>query len=136
MTEEFKKKWTAALRSGEYKQGVGCLHNRTKQQFCCIGVGCDLIDPKAWCITAISGGDDELCGFVNYGEVLSTGAIPTQKWLANHAMARGLHAVFENEHIITDLVKMNDHGYTFAEIANHIDQHIVTTTGEDNDKGT
>lgn len=37
---EFKAKWTAALRSGEYKQGRHALMDKDKNEctFCCIGV--------------------------------------------------------------------------------------------------
>lgn len=34
------KKWVAALRSGEYKQGLAAL--RIGDTFCCLGVACDL----------------------------------------------------------------------------------------------
>lgn len=40
MKPEIKAQWVAALRSGEYKQGERRL--RTKDQFCCLGVLCDL----------------------------------------------------------------------------------------------
>jgi hypothetical protein len=44
---EFKKKWVAALRSGEYEQGVGKLRS-LDNKFCCLGVACDLVDPTQW----------------------------------------------------------------------------------------
>lgn len=34
------EKWTAALRSGKYKKGVGYLH--LDDNYCCLGVACDL----------------------------------------------------------------------------------------------
>ena len=40
MNPEIKAQWVAALRSGEYKQGVGYLHR--DDTFCCLGVLCDL----------------------------------------------------------------------------------------------
>lgn len=46
MNKEFIKKWIAALRSGEYKQTISCLHDANG--FCCYGVACDLEDPNAW----------------------------------------------------------------------------------------
>lgn len=36
MDQELKAKWTAALRSGEYKQGAGRLRRDTG--YCCLGV--------------------------------------------------------------------------------------------------
>lgn len=41
MNPEFKTRWIAALRSGEYEQGAGWL--RSGDRFCCLGVACDLI---------------------------------------------------------------------------------------------
>ena len=46
MDKKIKKKWLKALRSGKYKQGMGTL--RIEDRFCCLGVLCDLLDPKKW----------------------------------------------------------------------------------------
>lgn len=44
---ELKKKWLKALRSGEYQQGTNYL--RTDQdEFCCLGVLCDIKDKGGW----------------------------------------------------------------------------------------
>lgn len=40
MNPEIKAQWIAALRSGEYEQGIGALHCEGK--FCCLGVLCDV----------------------------------------------------------------------------------------------
>jgi hypothetical protein len=48
---EFKSKWVSALRSGNYSQAHGALKSEglsSSAAFCCLGVGCDLIDPDAW----------------------------------------------------------------------------------------
>ena len=50
INQEFKKKWIAALLSGEYEQGVGLLRNEDNK-FCCLGVACNLIDPTKWIYT-------------------------------------------------------------------------------------
>lgn len=41
MNTEIKIKWIEALRSGEYKQGIGMLKNN-RGSYCCLGVLCDL----------------------------------------------------------------------------------------------
>lgn len=46
LNPEFKAKWLEALRSGKYKQGLNLL--RKGDEFCCMGVACDLIDPSGW----------------------------------------------------------------------------------------
>lgn len=35
---EFKAKWIAALRSGEYTQGIANLYTDESDSFCCLGV--------------------------------------------------------------------------------------------------
>ena len=49
---EFKVKWLAALRSGEYRQTSGALRCVEEREvlvgFCCLGVGCDVLDPTGW----------------------------------------------------------------------------------------
>lgn len=40
LPEDFKKKWVAALRSGEYKQGKGTLYRENNDTHCCLGVAC------------------------------------------------------------------------------------------------
>lgn len=50
MKIELKEKWLAALRSGKYVQGHRQLKNtnNTVPSYCCLGVLCDVIDPKGW----------------------------------------------------------------------------------------
>lgn len=42
MNTEIRARWTAALRSGRYRQGTTAL--RTGDEFCCLGVLCDLAE--------------------------------------------------------------------------------------------
>lgn len=52
MNKEWKDKWVAALRSGEYKQGIEALRYTSHapgnlfedvKAYCCLGVLCDLV---------------------------------------------------------------------------------------------
>jgi len=47
MNLEIKQKWLEALRSGRYAQGQGILRN-TNNEYCCLGVLCDLVAPLDW----------------------------------------------------------------------------------------
>jgi hypothetical protein len=38
MKQVTREQWTAALRSGEYKQGTGFLYNEKDDTYCCLGV--------------------------------------------------------------------------------------------------
>lgn len=40
---EFMARWAAALRSGEYQQGFGTLHDSERDLHCVLGVACDLL---------------------------------------------------------------------------------------------
>lgn len=46
MNTLWKNRWIEALRSGRYKQGHGVL--RQGDEFCCLGVICDLCAPSEW----------------------------------------------------------------------------------------
>lgn len=51
MDRELRDKWVAALRSGEYKQGLNQLRGKDEDgtdTFCCLGVLCDVVDPNGW----------------------------------------------------------------------------------------
>ena len=46
MKRDIRDQWIAALRSGEYKQGNGVLHQVSKdgaESFCCLGVLCRVL---------------------------------------------------------------------------------------------
>ncbi len=43
--------WVEALRSGRYRQSRGALRkslSTTEDQWCCLGVLCDIVDPSGW----------------------------------------------------------------------------------------
>lgn len=65
MNPEVKKLWLEALRSGEYKQGGGWLHNTVGgDRYCCLGVLCALaMKHEAPGVTCIADGAQ-----VRYGE--------------------------------------------------------------------
>lgn len=42
MDQIIKDQWVAALRSGQFKQGTHVLHNPNKNEYCCLGVLCEL----------------------------------------------------------------------------------------------
>jgi hypothetical protein len=43
MDAQLKAKWVEALRSGEYKQAKGKLHDTKNDAFCCLGVLCKVM---------------------------------------------------------------------------------------------
>jgi hypothetical protein len=111
MNKVIKKKWLKALRSKEYKQGYSQL--RTKDnRYCCLGVLCDILPGNEWAREYLSNG------------VIYRSAIPGHK-----SMAIYLHdSLLEQLNLLvveqSDLIQLNDAGYTFEEIANVIEEHL------------
>ena len=69
MKRDIRDQWIAALRSGEYKQGNGVLHQVSKdgaERFCCLGVLCRVL--KETPSPVQKNGDvlyDNLCGILS-----------------------------------------------------------------------
>lgn len=101
MYDEWKAKWVAALRSGEYKQISGQLRNAAGH--CCLGVLCDISGAGGWSDNNYIAADDERSGSLPFG-VLDLTDIS-----------------FADERRLAD---MNDSGATFAEIADYIEKSL------------
>ena len=99
MNKSIKKKWVAALRSGEYQQGQGLMCHEGK--YCCLGVLCDIL-PKP----AKKG--------VSYLE---------QPW---HNMPKPsvLESIGISSGSADELVRMNDGGNSFKIISRYIGRHL------------
>ncbi len=109
MNPEIKQKWIDALRSGRYKQSRYALRSvgSNDKSYCCLGVLCDIIDPKGWV-----GSNYQM--FYYNGEIV-------MNYLPQTLM--------ENLEIQTsnmgELVKLNDsNSYNFNEIANYIETNL------------
>jgi hypothetical protein len=42
MNQEIAQKWAETLKSGAYQQGRGALRRQKEEQYCCLGVLCDM----------------------------------------------------------------------------------------------
>lgn len=93
----FKRKWVRALRSNKYAQGTGQLRERALDEYCCLGVACDLVGAR----THING--------IPLG--YSSSRLLPPELRINHETA---------EH----LSNMNDSGKSFAQIANWIEKNL------------
>lgn len=107
MIKEYKEKWVAALRSGQYQQGRGVLRiNGPTGQYCCLGVLCDVMEKEGngrWFTGDI---------FAFGGDAMS-GYLPVQL----------LRLVQLDEHLETRLAVLNDKGQSFEDIAQYIEEH-------------
>jgi hypothetical protein len=108
---EFKKKWVAALRSGEYKQTKGKLCGETEGVFgyCCLGVG--------YVVAKGINPFNTSSGYIN-GNKIDTEGIP-QILIGDGHQDSG----FGHQHRL-ELTKMNDSGKSFSEIADYIEANL------------
>jgi len=107
MKAGIKKRWISALRSGKYKQGTGQLRD-AQNNFCCLGVLCDVQGRHWWKPEGT-------------GE-WTIGVGDQQDWLGpnNEKLIRDIGG-YEHR---TKLIKMNDSGKSFEQIARYIEQHL------------
>ena len=106
MKSDIAKGWARALRGGEYEQGKSQLRN--KDEFCCLGVLCDLFSQET--------GEK----WENDGCMACSFALPDEvrTWAEIHS-SRG---VFGNgQHCLSS---MNDRGDSFADIADTIEANV------------
>jgi hypothetical protein len=107
MKQEWKDKWTAALRSGEYKQGRGKLRN-FDNTYCCLGVLCDIVRPGKW-----------KEGVRSYLTIDDDGYQLTSQWLTSDIIETTGFEPF-NQGM---LANMNDRGIPFNQIADFIEEN-------------
>lgn len=131
MDQEKKAVWVAALRSGDYTQGKSVLHRKVegRDQFCCLGVLCDLAAkagvvasantrPRCECescqgnvIQVYDGHDDFLPPVVYQWAGLPNGNPSTSVEL-------------DDPDVPSTLSYLNDNGKTFEEIAAIIEREF------------
>ena len=109
LPKAFKKKWIAALRSGDYKQGMGTLYDFTDDRYCCLGVA------------GIVGGLKQ--------KEISKADILNGVELGFDPVKRGVPEVIcgrNNNPIVSKLIDMNDAqlGFDFNGIANWIEENL------------
>jgi hypothetical protein len=121
MDAQLKAKWIEALRSGEYRQAQGSLHDQDNGGYCCLGVLCKVMGAEFGSVgddadqsydyvphigrRVLSAGEDEELGADVLGEI----GIPDQK----------------------PLIQMNDGNtdlgiaqHSFSEIADYIEKNL------------
>lgn len=121
MNREIRDQWTAALRSGEYRQGTGVLHRKGQDfdTFCCLGVLCD-VAAKAGVIEATLHEYDGLSEPVYYYD-RHEAFLPKKVMEWAGITENSPHAVTEDH----TLVYLNDErALSFSEIADVIEANF------------
>lgn len=128
MNPEIKTQWLEALRSGEYQQGHMALRN-TSNQFCCLGVLCDL-----YAKAHPEESTDMLWSLKDTGTLYWFGGddgIPPAKireWAGLPSQNPVILVKTADEHIASspcvNISDLNDNGMSFADIANYIEEQL------------
>jgi hypothetical protein len=138
MKIDIAKQWVDALKSGTYQQGQGKLHATDINgacMYCCLGVLCDLYmqqnpdeldvkvvtrksDVNLQHTQMLSIGDDSITVYDNDSLVLP---LRVREWAGMHdALGRFTNA----SHAQDSLAELNDHGMSFAKLADVIEVHV------------
>jgi hypothetical protein len=113
--KEVKDKWLTALRGGEYEQGPGTL--RRGDEFCCLGVLCDLAAKEGVVTTRVGTSD-----WFSYGANDDASYLPreVQDWAD---LPRNPHITKDGGERLS-LAYFNDVGQSFDAIAALIEEHL------------
>ena len=143
MKRDIAEKWVAALRSGEYRQGVGLLQAPNTKEFCCLGVLCELAikdgvpvrreaadDSVKYVCDPIEDPFDSLSKHLCYSATRLVREVVV--WAGMNSSHGGNlpedsypdpRYDESDEMYLLDLVMLNDQGYSFKDIANVIEEH-------------
>lgn len=119
MNNEIRDMWVAALRSGKYKQGDGWL--RMDDEFCCLGVLCDLaVQHGIVEVTpySVSRGTEPVHAY-RYDDRVSTLPRSVVEWSGLPGDCGPLS--WEVDGKVVDLISLNDNGVPFTVIADEIE---------------
>lgn len=116
---EFKAKWLAALRSGEYSQVKDFL--RTPRGFCCLGVACHLHDPEQWFPVKERSEDPS---YDHYESRSRQYDLPFKRDLPDDVFAVLEQHYGATKSYMAKIADLNDEGRSFEEIADWIEERL------------
>jgi hypothetical protein len=118
--KEVKDKWLTALRSGEYKQGPGAL--RRGDEFCCLGVLCDLAVKEG--VVTVQDSTPSYTGPTQYAYGVNDDAAYLPREVRDWAdLPRNPHITEDGGERLS-LAYFNDVGQSFDAIAALIEEHL------------
>lgn len=123
MDQVIKQRWLTALRSGEYPQITGVLHN--DEGFCCLGVLSELAH-KDGVVTRTRTNDD----YYAYGSEKAAGVLPAEviNWAGLEEPVPVVLLTLRQDagdEVVYGLADLNDgEGWTFDEIADVIEEQL------------
>jgi len=124
--KELIDQWLAALRSGDYNQGYGCLRhydydNPQDSTYCCLGVLCDIVDNTKWNASGPYQQDHNYVPPKFILDQLPT-LFPDFRKISDRTMR---HPQQYDDHFLDQLVTTNDQGDSFEKIADLIERQFA-----------
>lgn len=122
MNQSVKRRWVAALRSGEYRQGYNVLRN-VDNTFCCLGVLCEIAVTDGIIADPVLDGDPEHPDLREYlygrEQAVTSPPSTVNQWAG---IANDFYEVRDENGRMKELASLNDGGnYTFDMIADLIE---------------
>lgn len=131
---DLKQQWVDALRSGEYKQGMEGNLRSKDDEFCCLGILCDLIPGVEWddlgpgAYSAVVTWQHEEPARRNSALVPDSLAAQlglSREYRGDEPICNGDHCDYGRyTQVQRHLAAMNDRGYSFDEIAGWIERNV------------
>lgn len=112
MNPEIKAKWLTALRSGEYKQGVGYLR-QADNTYCCLGVLADIAVKEGVCEAPFLK-SDSLVPHWTYDGMSGDLSVELERW----------SGISGNSTQVNLMTMNDDDGYSFDAIADWIEENL------------
>lgn len=131
------RKWVAALRSGDYRQGTGELHKRDSKgvdRFCCLGVACDIARKGRVKVPKEERPSPRGSTTILYGGYEGSLPADVADWLFGDAIPRGHYsdtpddpALYKEEDgNVYSAADVNDNRTTFKTIADLIEARFLS----------
>lgn len=127
-----RKQWIAALRSGDYKRGIGVLCKSTRtgepRQYCCLGVVHDIANIPVDGVRKL----DDRVSCLTFGRAIHKDTNDSyltreaQAWLGVTNSVPCIDFPAGHPRTGSSVADLNDSGWTFTKIADAIEQYGFT----------
>lgn len=124
----FEKELVDALRSDRFIQGTGQLRSSKYNKYCCLGVACTISGCGEWTSEGeIYRDNDNGFDFISESFVRLTDKVRIKlNWAADY----GPTNIIDRAGDKVSLIRMNDDGFTFSQIADVIANDMIIHIGE------
>jgi hypothetical protein len=121
MDAQLKAKWIQALRSGEFRQAEGMLHNSANDSYCCLGVLCKVMGAEFGQVGEIYGPNYDHVPHID-GKLLSSGYDEE----LDSEVAQQVGIPDQSELVMRNdgNTKLGVPQHSFAEIADYIEKNL------------